>query len=57
MVIKLIDEVVEFAPSMVLYKEGKVVTYLDSVSNDDKLALTNVDSFKVWLEEYVYLEK
>lgn len=52
-----IDEVVEFAPSMVLYKEGKVVSYLDSVSNDDKPALTNVDSFKMWLEEYVYLEK
>lgn len=52
-----IDEVVEFAPSMVLYKDGKVVTYLDSVSDDDKPVLTNVDSFKTWLEEYVYLEK
>lgn len=48
---------IEYAPSMMLYNKGKVVDYLDATSNDDKPALTNVDSFKTWLEEYIYLEK
>lgn len=48
---------IEYAPSMMLYNEGKLVDYLDATSNDDKPALTNVDSFEAWLDEYVYLEK
>ena len=48
---------IEYAPSMMLYKDGKLVDYLDATSDEDKPALTNVDSFKIWLEEYVYLEK
>ena len=52
-----IDDTIEYAPSMILYKEGEVVTYLDSVSDKDKSALTNTDAFKKWLEKYIYLEK
>ncbi len=52
-----ITETIKYAPSMILYKEGKVVSYLDATSNDDKPALTNIDSFKSWIEEYVYLTK
>ena len=52
-----IDDAIEYAPSLILYKEGKVVSYLDSTSDKDKPALTNVDSFKKWLETYIYLTK
>lgn len=52
-----IDDAIEYAPSLVLYKDGKVVSYLDSTSDKDKPALTNVDSFKEWLDEYIYLTK
>lgn len=51
------DDVVEYAPSLVLYNEGKVVDYLDSTSNDDKPALTTVDGLEKWLDEYIYLTK
>ena len=52
-----IDDAIQYAPSLILYKEGKVVSYLDSTSDKDKPALTNVDSFKKWLETYIYLTK
>lgn len=48
---------IKYAPSMLLYKDGKVVDYLDATSDNDKGALTNVNSFKEWLEEYIYLSK
>ena len=51
------DEVIEYAPSLILYNEGKVVDYLDSTSNDDKPALTTVDGLEKWLDEYIYLTK
>lgn len=52
-----IDDAVEFAPSLVLFKDGEVVEALDSTSNEDKPALTSVDGLKKWLDKYIYLEK
>ena len=52
-----IDDNVEFAPSLVLYNKGEVVTFLDSTSDKDKPALTSVSGLKKWLEEYIYLTK
>ena len=52
-----IDEVVEYAPSLALYKDGKVVSYLDSLSNEHIPALTTVEGFNSWLEEYIYISK
>lgn len=52
-----IDEVVDYAPALVLYKEGKVVDYLDSTSDEDKPYFKNAKDLKVWLEEYIYLNK
>lgn len=49
-----ISDVVEYAPSLVLYNEGKVVDYLDSTSDEDKPALTSVAGLEKWLEEYIY---
>ena len=51
------DDVVEYAPSLVVYKDGKVVDYLESTSDEDKPALTSVDGLKKWLDELVYLSK
>ena len=48
---------IEFAPSMLIYKDGKVVDALDATSDKDKSALTTVDGFTKWLEEYIYLTK
>lgn len=50
-------EELDFAPSFIVYKEGKAVDMLDPASNDDMPYFKSVDKFKEWLEEYVYLEK
>jgi len=48
---------IEFAPSLVLYKEGEVVDALDASSDDDKAALTTEDGLVEWLDQYIYLTK
>ena len=50
-------EEVEYAPSLVLYNEGKVVDMLDSASDEDLPYFKEVSSLTEWLEEYIYLEK
>ena len=50
-------EKVEFAPSLIIYKEGKAVDMLDSASDKDLPYFKSVDALKEWLEEYIYLEK
>lgn len=48
---------IEFAPSLVLYKEGKIVDALDAASDKDKAALTTEDGLVDWLDDYIYLTK
>ncbi len=50
-------EHIEYAPSMFVFKDGKVIDALDATSDKDKPALTTVDGFTKWLEEYIYLTK
>lgn len=50
-------EDLDFAPSFIVYKEGKAVDMLDPASNDDMQYFKSADKFEEWLEEYVYLEK
>ena len=50
-------EELDYAPSFMLYKEGKVVDMLDPASNEDTEYFKDADKFKEWLEEYIYLEK
>ncbi len=52
-----IDETIEYAPSLILYNEGEVVTFLDSMSDDHIKPLTTVEGFEEWLKEYIYLDK
>lgn len=53
----VILEHIEFAPSLVLYKEGKIVDALDAASDKDKAALTTEDGLVDWLDDYIYLTK
>ena len=48
---------IKYAPSLFIFNKGKVVDCLDATSDKDKPMLTEVNSFKSWLEEYVYLTK
>lgn len=53
----VILEHIEFAPSLVIYKEGKIVDALDAASDKDKAALTTEAGLIEWLEQYIYLTK
>ena len=53
----VILDYIEFAPSLVLYKEGKIVDALDAASDDDKPALTTEAGLIDWLDDYIYLTK
>lgn len=44
---------VEYAPSLILYKDGEMVKYLDSVSDEDLPFYEDVESFKKWFSKYV----
>ena len=48
---------IKFALSMLLYEKGEVVAFLDATSDEDKPELTDVNSFKTWLNEYIYITK
>lgn len=44
---------VKLAPSVILIKEGKVVTYLNTESNDDLPKYQDADEFEKWLTSYI----
>ena len=48
---------IKYAPTVIIYKEGKIYKYLDAESDDDKDLYQNIDLFKKWLLKYIYLEK
>ncbi len=52
-----IDDTIEYAPSLILYNEGEVVTFLDSMSDEHIKPLTTVNGLEEWLKKYIYLEK
>ena len=51
-----LKEKFKYAPSFVIYKEGKIVAYLDYASDKDKKYYKNVDNFKEWLTKYINLK-
>ena len=52
-----ITKKVSYAPSVMIFKNGKLVTYLDAESNEDYNRYQNKKEFKKWLAKYIYLEK
>ena len=50
-------EDIEYAPSLMVYNEGKVVDYLDSASDEDLPYFKSADKLKEWLDQYIYLSK
>ncbi len=51
-----LNDKIKFAPSFVIYKEGKLVAYLDAESDKDKDYYKSVDNFKEWLTKYINLK-
>lgn len=48
---------IKLAPSIILVKDGEVVTYLRADSDEDFKKYQDPDAFEKWLGEYIYLEK
>lgn len=48
---------IKYSPSVAIYKEGKVVAYLDANSDEDLEYYESSETFKEWFTKYVYLKK
>lgn len=48
---------VKYAPSVIIVNNKKVITYLNASKDEDVDRYQNVEAFKKWLEEYIYLTK
>ena len=48
---------VKYAPSVLIIKNGKIVTYLDANKKADLDRYQDTSSFESWLDKYIYLSK
>ena len=46
-------EIIKYYPSFAIFKDGKLVDYLDAESNDDILKYKDYDKFSKWFNSYV----
>ena len=52
-----IGEKIKYAPSFVVFKEGKVYGYLDAESDKDKAYYESVDKFKEWITKFINIKE
>lgn len=48
---------IKYYPSVVIFKEGKIVDYLDADSDEDIEYYKNIEGFEKWFSSYVSLKK
>lgn len=46
---------IKYYPSLVIFKKGKIVDFLDADSDDDKENYKNIEDFEKWFSSYVKL--
>ncbi len=49
-------DTIKYGPSVVIVNNGKIVAYLDANDDVDLEKYQDVDKFKEWISEYIYLE-
>ena len=47
---------VKYAPSIIIVKEGKIVTYLDADNDDDLDKYQDENKFENWIKSYIYFD-
>ena len=47
---------VRFGPSVLIIKDGKIITYLDANKNSDKNKYQDEKEFEEWINKYIYLD-
>lgn len=50
-------DTIKYYPSFVIFKNGKVIHYLDANSNEDIKYYQDINEFVKWFSEYVVLNK
>ena len=50
-------DTVKLAPSFLIIKDGKIVSYLDAENDDHIKYYQNEDDFEKWLSNYIFLSK
>ena len=52
-----ISEYIKYSPSIVIYNKGKIISYLDAESNDDKKYYESMEGLYDWFTKYVILKE
>lgn len=51
-----LKKTVKYSPSVVLFKNGKIVAHLDTSKDEDTERFRSFDAFKEWFESYIELK-
>ncbi len=51
-----IADYVKYCPSVVIYRNGKIIAYLEADSNKHAVYYKSVENFKKWLTKYIILK-
>lgn len=51
-----VEEYVKFSPSVLIYKDGRVESYLDSTKDEHLEYYKTIESFTKWIKKYVNLK-
>ena len=49
----IIKQSINYAPSLFIFKEGQMLSYLDPISDDDKSIYQNSENLSNWINEYI----
>ena len=51
------SKTVKYAPSVIIVKNGEIISYLDAESDEDLPKYQNEEEFENWIKKYVYVKK
>lgn len=52
-----LHDTVKYAPTIIIVKDGKIVSYLDSEKDSDLDKYQDVEVFDNWISQYIYTQK
>ncbi len=50
-------ETIKYAPSIIIIKNGEIISYLDAEKDEDLAKYQDASAFEKWLDEYIYFTK
>jgi len=51
-----VEEYVKYSPSVLIYEDGNVISYLDSTKNEHLEYYKSIESFTKWIKKYVNIK-